>query len=242
MERNVSTGKSARKIGQIRKGLARGIRALSRVLDPPKKRQPEAKRPSQAIKDPKELDFVLTRLKNPYLHVFRLQLAFGWRVGDILQLTVEQAKVALRDKRIFVIEQKTGKQQKRPVADKQVRMFIRQAIKSQPNQDRTYLFESRYRPGKPISYWSCSNEMVRIRKLYKQHFKRDRTLSTHTFRKTFAWQLYQDAGCDWEVPMRALNHASPAQTMTYCGSDVEKIDDLVGKVVGSMLPDQKRTM
>ena len=54
-------------------------------------------------------------------------------------------------------------------------------------------------------------------------------ISTHSFRKYFAHQLYEKSGKDIRVVQYVLQHVSPAVTQRYLNLQPDNVEDLLGQ-------------
>lgn len=175
------------------------------------------------IRDNKTLEAIKELLKSSnerdYI-LFLIGINTGFRVSDILELTIKDVKNLdyIRRK-----ELKTGKKRRAPIND-ELKKALKNYIKGK--EDHEYLIKSRQRDKdgneKPIDR---SRAYVIIRDAAYACGFRD-TCGTHTMRKTFAFRHYRKHN-NLAALKKILNHDTEDYTMAYIGLE----DDYLEKTI-----------
>lgn len=140
--------------------------------------------------------------------ICELCLQTGWRVDDVLALTVEQARHALTLKRasIQIIEKKTGKKSRKNIPRKLLVDCLEQA-------GEIYLFQGRDDYRKHRTRQAVYLDIKRTAKKFNIRLN----LSPHSLRKNYAVYMYRNYGL--ERTKRELNHDNELVTLLYALSD-----------------------
>lgn len=164
----------------------------------------------------------------------------GYRIGDMLRLRVSD--VCNKGKRIKeyleILEEKENKYVKRKL-NPEVRQLLQEYVNGlewKTIKYQSYLFESPRRPGKPYTYVWMNERIKRAADAARVEQK----VSTHTMRKTFAYQCYQlcksmpdrfptEADC-LELVRSMLGHSSITITRRYLGIEQREIDDITQRI------------
>ena len=145
--------------------------------------------------------------------MFLIGIYSGLRISDILKLRVRNVK----DKdRIFITEQKTGKQRRFPL-NKSLRKELAHYI--QGMKEWEFLIKSQKGPNQPIS----RQQAWQILRKAGEHFGLE-CIGTHTLRKTFGYHLYRQNGGDIVTVQRILNHSTADYTRRYIGITQDTMD------------------
>ena len=134
----------------------------------------------------------------------------GMRIGDILKLHLSDI---IRDGsryRLNIVEEKTGKKRSFTVPDAIYDFFCDYAKKYQIAAD-DLLF-----PIKPRVVQRNLNVVCDILGF--------ENISTHSFRKWYATDIYESNGHDIVLVQKLLQHSSPAVTMRYIGMSDAKVE------------------
>lgn len=162
--------------------------------------------------------------------MFTLGIMFGIRAGDLCELRIDQ--VANLDgsikPRCRLYEQKTRKTNA-PVIPPATRDMLRRYLDDLGDYEiHDYLFRSRQRDNhgnyRHITIQQLNNV---IKKAARDVGIRDH-ISSHSLRKTFAYQLLRQHPNDDEVKFalqRMLNHNDFKTTLAYCGIEQEAMDE-----------------
>lgn len=164
----------------------------------------------------------------------------GYRIGDMLRLRVSD--VCSKGKRIKdyleIHEEKENRYVRRKL-NPEVRQLLQAYVNGKDWKTvkyQSYLFESPRRPGKPYTYVWMNERIKRAADAAKVEQK----VSTHTMRKTFAYQCYQlcksrpdkyltDADC-LETVRVLMGHSSIVITRRYIGQEQAEIDDITQQI------------
>lgn len=160
----------------------------------------------------------LLRSNRRNLALFTLGCNTAFRASDLLSLRrADLTELADGRYEVLKVEQKTGK----------VRRITLNAPTSQVLRDHLttsagdLVFQGQ-RGKMSVSY------LGRLMKSWCQQAGVDGRVATHTMRKTFVRLQYEHFGTSLAVLMRALNHSSEQQTLTYVGmlpKDIERLYD-----------------
>lgn len=142
--------------------------------------------------------------------LFAVGVYTGLRISDLVRLTVGD----LRRPTLVMTEQKTGKRQQLPVAEK-LHRIARQRFPDAP--DTALIFPSPRDPAKPITTRTAFNDMRRIGALAGI----TDGVGCHTLRKTFGYHQYR---IDHDVAFLQdwYQHTSSAVTLRYIGITAEQ--------------------
>lgn len=140
----------------------------------------------------------------------------GLRIGDILKLKVEDVKGAF----INLTEQKTRKKKAIKI-NKKLKDAIKGYIKGMKNNQT--LFPSRHGVNRPMSVRRCQQ----IIKALAEKLGIEENISTHSLRKTFAYNLYKVTGNNIGLVMEALNHSKEIITLRYLCLVDEMLDNSI---------------
>jgi Site-specific recombinase XerC len=170
------------------------------------------------IREPRDIEKIKRRLakeKDPRnLMLFILGINFGLRISDLIKLRVEDVKYLDPGETLSIREQKTKKQQLISINENAYRV-IQDYIKFRNPDNNAWLFPSRKNRSQHLTTIAASNLVKGWCSFIK---KRDGgRYSSHSLRKTWAYQNRINFNVGWEVITKKLNHAGPAVTMRYLG-------------------------
>lgn len=176
----------------------------------------------QPIRDAEQVRMLEERLsalddergRRMYL-LLMLGIYLGLRISDLLTLKVGD----LRGRDVLLIrEQKTGKANQLPIADK-LKRVIRQRLRDLPAGD--FILRSRQRDAdgmqRAISRKTAYNDIQHMAGLARM----DIPLGCHSLRKTFGYHYYKQSG-DIAFLMIWFNHSSAEVTKRYIGIDLDE--------------------
>lgn len=163
--------------------------------------------------------------RNYLLYMFGLHV--GPRVEEYLSLKVRD----VRDDRNRIVEQVELYEHKKSRTRKlKLSKELRDVLKDYVEGMRSYeyLFESQkattHGASKPISRQQAFNILNDAGDYFGVR------LSPHVLRKTFAMALYESCGRNILIPMTALGHTTPKQTMDYLCLTEENVNEYVEKL------------
>lgn len=145
--------------------------------------------------------------------VIMLEANLGMRVEDILLLTPDSFVFERGRYRLIVRELKTGKKRPFPVSDELHDKVVE------------YCRKYNIRSGERLYPFGERNVQKYLKKV-TDYLGYDR-ISTHSFRKYFAHQLYEKSGKDIRVVQYVLQHSSPAVTQRYLNLQPDNVEDLL---------------
>lgn len=170
----------------------------------------------------KEAKTILTALKGDNdkksLLLFALGFYTGFRISDILNITWEQ----LRSDKIMMTEKKTKKERFVPIKG-DLRKYIN--FCDTDNKTGFVFVGERHHTGKPMTVQGANK---RIKKVFERYAINTQNPSSHTLRKTFAFNLYSQLGKDnfaLITVSKILNHSNTGVTRDYLGITEKVIDN-----------------
>lgn len=189
--------------------------------------------PADPIRDPADIerikDYFLSKGQRRNYTIFMVGIIFGLRASDLLSLRVHHI---LNPDGGFkshcdIIESKTRKYN-RPNIDAKMRTFLADYLDWLGDYDYDdYLFRSKKKDteGKwrAIDVTSFNRILAKTSRELGLNFH----FSSHSLRKTFAYQLLQQNPADDEAKFalqRMLNHNDFKTTITYCGLQQDTLD------------------
>lgn len=165
--------------------------------------------------------------------LFVLARATGYRMGDLVELTIGQLKEALDEGELVIQESKQYKQWLKEVVKNPNRKkpkkrtakirsglekYLREYIKGKKRSD--YAFPSITSPGNAITAKAYSDILKDVgESVGLKH------ISGHSPRKTYATTIYEKSGRDLEQVRIALGHKSIEETKLYLGIKDKYIED-----------------
>ncbi|MBB6622556.1 tyrosine-type recombinase/integrase [Clostridium gasigenes] len=181
-----------------------------------------------------------SKFKDRNTMLFILARATGYRMGDIVALTIGEIKDSLDDGCFLIQESKQYKQWKTNLS--------KYPNKKRPDKRRAMIgntlekYLKDYIKGKKRSEFAFpSNKGIGNEYIYQKSFSAIlsevgkeiglKNISGHSLRKTYATKIYEDSGRDLEKVRIALNHQSIEETKRYLGikqkmqEDAAKIAD-----------------
>ena len=140
-----------------------------------------------------------------------LEANLGLRISDILNLTMKSFVRDGNRYRLDITEQKTGKE----------RVF------TVPDNIYWYLDNYRLRNGiKPTErLFDITDRAVQKTLQNACEYLGYDGISTHSFRKFFATEIYKNNGYDVALVQRLLQHSSAATTQRYIGIEPQRIEN-----------------
>ena len=149
--------------------------------------------------------------------VLTAEANLGMRVGDILKLRLSDIMRDGNRWRLNVTEEKTGKSRKFTVPD-EVYGYLRQYAEKHRLADTDLLF--------PITVRAVQKSLKAVCEYLGYE-----NISTHSFRKWYATDIYNASGCDIVLVQHLLQHSSPTVTRRYIGISDEKMEQAIARHV-----------
>jgi integrase len=185
------------------------------------------KRASKPIKNRESVldiqDYLKCKNERDYI-LFLIGITTGYRTGDLIKLKVRDIKEALRRGEFNIYEGK--KMNSRNIREKNKKSRIvellprlSKILKEYINnkKDYEYLFKSRKGINQAIGVQAVSNILKDAAEYFGLY-----DISAHSMRKTYAYKIYVDSGCDIVAVKELLGHRSIEETKLYIGLDREK--------------------
>ncbi len=141
----------------------------------------------------------------------------GMRIGDVLRLKLSDIVKDGGRYRLNVVEQKTGKTRRFSVPT-EVYDFLRRYADTHGIADTDLLF--------PICEYAVQKHLKKV----CEHLGYE-NISTHSFRKWYATEIYKANGNDLLLVQRLLQHSSPAITRRYIGISDERMEQAIANHV-----------
>lgn len=185
------------------------------------------KRPSKPIKSREKVldiqDYLKYKNERNYI-LFLIGVTTGYRAGDLIKLKVRDIKEALKRGEFTIYEGK--KMNSKNIREKnrkprtvellpKVAKILKEYIKEK--RDYEYMFQSRKGNNQPIGVQAVSNILKDAGEYFGLY-----DISAHSMRKTYAYKIYIDSGCDIVAVKELLGHRSIEETKAYIGLDREK--------------------
>lgn len=152
-----------------------------------------------------------------------LEANLGIRISDVLSLRLANI---IRDGdrwRLDIIEQKTGKQRTFTVPEK-IYSYIMQYCYDNNIGKTDLIFHKTNNPNVPITERAVQKQL----KLVCDYLGYE-GISTHSFRKFFATEIYRNNDFNIALVQQLLQHSSPAVTQRYIGIDSKTIETALEK-------------
>lgn len=187
------------------------------------------KRPANPIKDISKVsdiqDYFKYKSERDYM-LFVLGISTGYRAGDLVKIKVRDVKEALKRKYFLIMEGKKlnskniRKENMKPREVKivsKLEKLLKDYIKDK--KDYEHLFTSRKGNNQPITVTHVSRILREAGEFFGLY-----NITAHSMRKTFAYFIYNENGCDIVAVKELLGHSSAEITKRYLGLDREVLD------------------
>lgn len=146
-----------------------------------------------------------------------VQANLGVRISDILKLTLSDIVKESGRYRLDIVEQKTGKERNFTVPAALYDYLVTYAGENKiGNQAKLF----------PI----CERAVQKQLKIVADYLQID-GISTHSFRKFYATQIYQNNDYDIELVRHLLQHSSATITQKYIGISSARVEQAINKHV-----------
>lgn len=186
-----------------------------------------------AIKDIEDIKRVQNYLKyNNYKAyvLFMIGLGTGYRGGDLVHLTINDIRAAVKTEELCILEEKT--ENTRKVKFKRAVYLNQKLIK----------ILSEYIKDKDDAQYIYCSQKGKGKGPYKKHIRRDSlgkefkkaavacgiadiSIGTHTPRKTYGYIQYISSGKDINYVQELFGHSSPKITKAYIGIDDDMLKE-----------------
>lgn len=149
--------------------------------------------------------------------VLTAEANLGLRLGDVLRLRLADIVKDGGRYRLNITEEKTGKRRTFTVPD-EVYNFLKQYASANNIPDQEQLF--------PITHRAVQKHL----KVVCDYLGYE-NISTHSFRKWYATDIYNANGHDIVLVQHLLQHSSPNVTRRYIGVSDERIENAISRHV-----------
>ncbi len=142
-----------------------------------------------------------------------LEANLGLRISDIVRLRLCDIISDGGRYRLSIVEQKTGKQRVFTVP-----LVIQQYLENYCLRNRIARYDRIF----PISTRAVQKHLSAV-----CEFLGYEGISTHSFRKWYATEIYKDSNYDIALVQRLLQHSSTAVTQRYIGIEPQRIEEAI---------------
>ena len=151
----------------------------------------------------------------------QLEANLGMRIGDILKMRLADIVKDGDRYRLNVTEEKTDKHRTFTVPQ-EIYLFLLEYANAHKIGREDYLFPGN--KGGRLTVRAVQKYLARICDLLELE-----NVSTHSFRKFFAVDVYQQNGNDIALVQTLLQHSSPATTRRYITISTEQVEQAIAK-------------
>lgn len=144
-----------------------------------------------------------------------LQANLGLRIGDIVKLRLSDIVLENGRYHLQIIEQKTGKARNFTVPQ-EVYIFIQSYAIRRGIKPTQRLFD--------LTVRAVQNHLQKVCKYLELE-----RISTHSFRKFFAQEIFESNSYDLTIVKELLQHSSLAVTQRYLGVSSQKVEQALQK-------------
>lgn len=144
-----------------------------------------------------------------------LQANLGLRIGDIVKLRLSDIVLENGRYHLQIIEQKTGKARNFTVPQ-EVYIFIQSYALKRGIKPTQRLFD--------LTVRAVQNHLQKVCKYLELE-----RISTHSFRKFFAQEIFESNSYDLTIVKELLQHSSLAVTQRYLGVSSQKVEQALQK-------------
>ncbi|GAB6059395.1 site-specific integrase [Desulfonatronum parangueonense] len=187
----------------------------------PKKGSSTKVEPIRRLEDIKAIKKLLADKPRDLL-LFTIGINNGLRIGDLLQLRVDDVQHLQPGEVVSVKEQKTGKTNVLLI-NKTTHKVLQEFFRIVQPEPEAFLFQSHKAKGKPLTV-SAANRLI---KGWCALINLRGNYGTHTLRKTFGYVQRVHYGIGFELLCKRFNHSSPAVTMHYLGIEDKEINGIL---------------
>ena len=143
--------------------------------------------------------------------ILKTEAVLGIRIGDVLNLRLNDIVKDGKGRRLNIVEEKTGKSRTFAVP-KEVYAMLYDFMADNNRKKSDLLFVT----GKDGNRKVTERAVQKSLKIVADYLGIE-NVSTHSFRKTFARNIYEDNGCNIELVRQALQHSSVVVSQRYIG-------------------------
>lgn len=165
------------------------------------------------IIDTMKTGFTGCRPNNRIATALVLQANLGLRIGDIIKLTLNSFIRDGERYRLDIVEEKTGKKREFTVPTAIYNYIKLYALENEIKSD-DLLF--------PITERAVQKQLKIV-----TDFLELEGISTHSFRKFFATQIYINNGYNIRLVQQLLQHSNPNTTQRYIGISSKQVEDAI---------------
>ena len=141
----------------------------------------------------------------------------GMRIGDVLRLRLSDIVRDGKRRRLNIVEEKTGKRRTFTVPE-EVYSFLKEYAERNKIPEDGVLF--------PVTARAVQKHLKAVCASLGYE-----NISTHSFRKWYATDIYEHSGHDIVLVQQLLQHSSPMITRRYIGISDEKVEAAIANHV-----------
>lgn len=167
----------------------------------------------------------------------QIEAEVGIRISDILLLRLKDIILKNGTYRLNIKEKKTGKDRQDVLIKDEIYELLKRYCKENEIKPDELIFSGTHETYETIGLDKNDNDKIkkylnskeRNIQIYIQkvcEFLGFENISTHSFRKMFAYDIYEISGYDLDVTREAMKHNSVETTRRYLGSN-RKINDIL---------------
>lgn len=143
--------------------------------------------------------------------ILTVQANLGLRIGDVMNLTMKSFIEDGDRHRIDIYEEKTRKYRKFTVPNEIFNFIELYALRNQKKEN--------------AKLFTISERTVQRHLKYVSDYLGKNRISTHSFRKFFATEIYKNNNCDIMLVKKLLQHAYVSTTQKYIGLDDKLVEE-----------------
>lgn len=151
--------------------------------------------------------------------ILKTEAVLGIRIGDVLNLRLTDIVKDGKGRRLDITEEKTGKE-RTFVVPKEVYAMLYDFMADNNRKKSDLLFAT----GKDGNRKVTERAVQKALKTVADYLGIE-NVGTHSFRKTFARNIYEDNGCNIELVRQALQHSSVVVTQRYIGVSSKQMSE-----------------
>ena len=137
----------------------------------------------------------------------------GLRIGDVLRLRLNDIVKDGSRYRLNIVEEKTGKRRTFTVPESVYQFFCNYCREQKIGADEQMF---------PVTARTVQRHLKAVCDLLGYT-----NISTHSFRKWYATDIYEASGHDLVLVQQLLQHSSPVTTRRYIGISEEKVEQAI---------------
>jgi integrase len=147
-----------------------------------------------------------------------LEAQLGIRISDVLKIKLDNIILDGERYRLEMVEKKTGKQRTFTVPEKAYTFICDYCLSNNIGKHDIII---------PLTERAIQHDIQRV----VSYLDIKGNISSHSFRKMYATEIYKQSNYDIALVTKLLNHSSSAITQRYIGISEKKIEDVLNSYV-----------